>query len=119
MSEKLLIQDIQRVQSRITRIRKRAGTHALQIAEIPAIHTLKSYQSMGQSWFAAKPAQQPTQQTGWWSLLVVIAGWYFSQPEAAHKLWDKLMAYWHAWKDSDNSSTEEEVDRDTDESEST
>ena len=106
MPEKLLLHDIERVQGRIARIRQRAGRHASQITDLPVL----SLFTPGNSGYGAKSASAPQQSSGWWGLLIAVVGWYFSQPEAVQNLWHRLLAYWHAWKNPEDSAGEPEAE---------
>lgn len=105
MSEKLLLHDIERVQGRIARIRQRAGRHASQITDLPVL----SLFTLAASRHGAQAASSPQKSYGWWGLLIAVAGWYFSQPEAVQNLWHKLLSYWHAWKTPEDSAREPET----------
>ena len=98
MSDQQVIQDIERVQARISRLRGRMGKHWMEVEKLPSQTASQAWNSLGQVAQGLYTVGSTGKRHWALGLLAAGAGWYFSQPDAARGLWRMIYPYIRHWR---------------------
>lgn len=106
MSDQQVIQDIERVQERITRLRGRIGKHWMEVEKLPSQTATQAWNSLGDVALGLRAVGGAGKRHWLLGLLAAGAGWYFSQPGSVRGVWRIIYPYIRMWKQTSEPSSE-------------
>ena len=106
MSDQQVIQDIERVQARISRLRGRIGRHWMEVEKLPSQTAFQAWNSLGDVALGLRAVGGTGKRHWLLGLLAAGAGWYLSQPGAVRSLWRMVYPFIRTWKKKSGTSSE-------------